>query len=88
MTKYRNVIFMQGDEALPFIETLNEYGSKRAMEELFEYDIDENGEFSSEPPFGNTDELFVWKDSNTKGHYILSVNWDIPYIALTEVIED
>lgn len=88
MTKYRSVVFIQGDEAVPFIETLDEMGSKRAMEELFEYDIDENGELSSEPPFGNADDLFVWKDSNTKEHYILSVNWNIPYISLTEVIED
>ena len=85
MTKYRNVIFFQGEEAIPFIDTLNEMGSKRAMEEMFEYDVDENGEFSSEPPFGNADKLFEWKDSNAKEHYILSVNFGIPYIALTEV---
>ena len=84
MTKYRNVIFLQGSEAVPFIELLNEKGSKYAMEELFNYDYGE-GEFEEREPWGSLDKLHFWRDSSGS-EWILSVNEDLDYIALTEKI--
>ena len=84
---YRNVIFLQGSEAVPYIELLNEKGSKYVMEELFDHDYGE-GEITEEKPWGKADDLWEWKDSNSKEHWMLSYNQDLDYISLTEVIED
>ena len=83
--QYRNIVFIQGSEAVPYIETLNENGSHRAMEELFSFDFGE-GEITDYEPWGDADDLYEWTNSDGQ-KFVLSCNHDIDYISLTEVIE-
>lgn len=82
--QYRSIVFMQGSEAVPYIETLNENGAHRAMDELFAYDHGE-GEITDYEPWGASDDLYEWTNSDCQ-KFVLSCNQDIDYISLTEVI--
>ena len=82
--QYRNIVFLQGSEAIAIIDLLNESGSRKAMDELFEWDYGE-GEITDYEPWGKADDLWSWIDG--KHTYILSCNQNLDYISLTEVLE-
>lgn len=83
-TKYETIVYMQGDDARPYLEKLENGGSdehKAVIEELKQWETGE-GEVSEDKPWGSKDEW--WEE----GDYVLSYNNHLDYISLTKIIKE
>jgi hypothetical protein len=80
--KYREIVFIQGEEANEPLDILNNEGEEKAMEYLQQWDYgNENLITEHEQPFGTTDILYK------KDNYIMSYN-KVGYVGLVEVIKE
>lgn len=82
MSKYQDIIFLQGSEADEALALMDEYGIETTFKHLLEYDYgDVYGELRVEPPYGSNDYTFEGSDG-----YIMSWNKGLNYIGLIKRI--
>ena len=79
MAEYRQIVFMQGDDADETMQILDEHGKKAALDHLLQWD-NGDGDVRSTSSAGSND--YIYKH----GNYIMSYNLGLPYIGLEEVI--
>ena len=77
--KYKEIVFMQGEEANEPLDLLDEDEDK-CLEYLLQWDYGEGEEYEKEP-WGAVDRLIK------KGKYVINYNYHMEYIGLTEIIE-
>lgn len=77
--KYKEIIFLQGEEATEVLEILEEEGENVAFQYLLQRDYGESPITEGEFPFGSIDKLFY------REHFIMSYNTKVGYIGLIEV---
>jgi hypothetical protein len=78
--KYKEVVFLQGEEATEVLEILEEEGENAAFQHLLQWDYGESSITEGDFPFGSTDKLFY------KAHFIMCYNNKVGYIGLIEVV--
>lgn len=84
MTRYVDIVFCQGDDAIEPLDILNTFGVDAAAEYLAQWDQGEPAsEFNSTatPSAGTSDYAEATSDAN----YIVSWNWRLGYIGLERV---
>ena len=76
---YQNIVFMQGDEAIPVLDRIENQSEQDALEYLSQWAYGDGLEEDSQP-WGESDKLFLHND------LVLSWNTGIPYVSLTRII--
>ena len=76
---YQNIVFMQGDEAIPVLDMIENQSEQDALEHLLQWDYGDGLEEENQP-WGESDKLFLHHD------LVLSWNTGIPYVSLTRII--
>lgn len=84
MTKYRTVVFLSGDEFDKWYAEFESEGMDNAFEYLLQWEYGESGEIYESPPWGLDDTVYTTTDGPI--HYVVSYNWNLSYVSLTEVI--
>ena len=77
---YQNIVFMQGDEAIPILDMIENQSEHDTIEHLLQWDFGE-GLMEEKQPWGESDKLFLHHD------LVLSWNSAIPYISLTRIVK-
>jgi hypothetical protein len=80
-TQYRNVFFAQGDEAIEYLDLLDEKGVDSFVEYISD-SLNDEGEISAKAPWGEGDRL----EKTAGGRYVVSTHPGGLYIGVTEVI--
>lgn len=83
MPKYRNVVFLQGDESDAPFDILTDLGEDDLFEYLLQWEYGE-GEALPDIPWGTYDVTSFHYDGDVE--YCVSYNWHLSYVSLTEVI--
>ena len=78
--KYKEIIFLQGEEATEPLEILEKEGENAAFQYLLQWDYGESPITEGNSPFGSTDKLFY------REHFIMCYNNKVGYIGLIEVV--
>jgi len=78
--KYKEIIFLQGEEATEALEILEKEGENAAFQYLLQWHCGESPIIEGNSPFGNTDKLFY------REHFIMCYNNKVGYIGLIEVM--
>jgi hypothetical protein len=96
MTKYMDIVFLQGDDGrevadrLFNVEGVVAHGitaesAREAVEYLSQWDYGDNdGELREEPPAG-TEDAIVYADG---GEYVLTANLGLGYVGLSRIVSD
>ncbi len=84
MVKYRSVTFLQGDDTDQPFKILDSQGTDDLFEYLLQWEYGENGTESTEEPWGFMDDTSDHYDGDL--HYVVSWNWNLAYVSLTEVL--
>lgn len=82
--KYRSVVFLDGDSSDEPFRILDQSGIDDLFEYLLMWEYGESGEIQKEPPWGNLDDRYITTDGPIT--YVVSWNWNLSYVSLTEVI--
>ena len=83
MTRYRDIAFIQGEDACPLIDLLDD-----DVDKFIDYVIDTyGGHGENEPrdvePWAANDTLY--RHPTHDGELVISVNWKLPYVGVTAV---
>jgi hypothetical protein len=84
MLKYRSVVFIDGDEANEPFKILDANGADDLFEYLLQWEYGESTTESFDEPWGLWDSTSDHYDGDL--HYVVSWNWNLGYVSLTEVI--
>lgn len=84
MPKYRSVVFIDGDSADEPFKILDANGSGDLFEYLLQWEYGESVTESDEAPWGFYD--FTSDHYDGELWYVVSWNWNLGYVSLTEVI--
>lgn len=85
---YRNIVFLQGDEADEALNILDEDGTEAAFNHLLDtYEGTGPDDYTDDEPWGESDDI---EDFETRdgAKYVLSYNAGLGYIGLTQVEEE
>lgn len=78
MTIYRDVVFLQGEDADPYLRMIDEGDAEAVYHEFIQWDMDDDFlHESEEPSWGSSDSVLRF------GDYALSYNSALSYIGLT-----
>lgn len=78
--KYKEIVFMQGDDAIEPLKILDEKGYDAVLEYLNQWDYDE-GQINDLPSHGTSDDVYQTKDG-----LVLSYNNSLGYIGLEKIV--
>ena len=79
--KYRNIVFVQGEEAEKVLNILDKQGEEAALNYLLQWNYGDSPEEEREDqPWGNSDIIYK------KDNFVMSYNEKIGYAGLIEVI--
>lgn len=83
--KYREVVFLQIDYFDSWWNIYDNEGLIKSAEYLYQWDsLDENQPLTDKEPWGQSDEIWEFVDKGTT--YVLSYNYNLMYVSLTEVV--
>lgn len=83
MSEYRDVIFLQDPEEFDRWYVEFDESGQQGFEYLLQWEYGE-GEIRITPPWGSNDTVEWFFDGNLT--YVVSYNWHLQYVSLTEVI--
>lgn len=74
------LVFIQGEEANPFLDLIEETGYDKCLEQLRDYIVD-CPEITDSAPYGSSDTVIDFDNG-----FILSYNSSVGYVSLTQTI--
>jgi hypothetical protein len=84
MVKYRSVVFLDGDNSTEPLTILDDLGEDDLFEYLLRWEYGDSVTESFREPWGSSDWTSVHYDGPLK--YVVSWNWNLAYVSLTEVL--
>lgn len=86
--RYRTVVFIGNGYQSEFDRWYVEYdeSTQQGFEYLLHGEYGQEGEVADTPPWGWGDTVDHFKDGDLS--YVVSHNWNLSYVALTEIIEE
>lgn len=85
MLKYRNIVFLDGEDTQEPFDIINNEGKDDVFEYLLKWDCGEVTNLYDTPPWGDDDYTSYHYDGGLI--YVVSWNWNLSYFSLTEVID-
>lgn len=84
MPTYRTVIFLDGDDFDKWYAEFDSEGWDNGFEYLLQWEYGEGGVISISEPWGAYEDSMTFFNGGLE--YVVSYNWNLAYVSLTEVI--